>query len=216
MAVNESIRKMAIKILYGLGEVNRSNDQQPAEYDCTYKGYGLEIVAGHLPSKIDPEKNRFLSDIEIKDQNLKVFDSKKGKYVPGLWEDVLLNIYHKLPILMEEKEREDQRKKHAKELFDKTLKKISSGRIGNEIEIIKNKEYGEDNEITKEFIKVFKGQSLVFHMEKEKLKEYELKSYIPGEWEEEIKDYISEIEQERKVTKIKETNKPYKLIKTLK
>lgn len=111
---------MCSEILLGVCTPYRSDNiydqNQGIEYTWSFGGYGLNII-----SKDIDERYGKLSNLKIYYEDKLVYDKKKSVYIPGVWEEVLNELYKKLPVLVKKKEDREKRQQHCQEIVDKLI-----------------------------------------------------------------------------------------------
>lgn len=204
-------KRMSKEILASLGTVERGDDEldynAPVRFDCSYEGYGLKIKSYGIPSESVKEISESdLKNIVIIFNNQIVYDSKNKKYLPGIWEEVLDELYEKLPILTRKKEEQEQLTLHCDKLFKKVVKPLfDSGKrkINDRLQLRKYDEedaYVGYNGKTYHHYEVIKDNTVVFHVFEPDSSKYKYNKYLPGNWEKELRLHLhkAEIEKEEK------------------
>ncbi len=120
------------EILYDLGCVYRTDDMWDYYGDviqtCSYSGYGLKIVAYDLPAivfedkttgKLIPGIKKYMNKISIYYKDTIMFDSGRNIYKSGIWEEILDELYIKLPVLRQKIDDWHQKELHCNEFMEK-------------------------------------------------------------------------------------------------
>ena len=202
-------KKMSKEILANLGTIVRGDDEldynAPVRYDCSYEGYGLRMKSYGIPS--DSIKDISESDIKnivIIFNNRIVYDSKNKIYLPGIWEEVLDELYEKIPILVRQKEEKEQQILHCEKLFKKVVKPLFDSGKREINDRLKLKKYDEEdiyagyNGKTYHHYEVIKDNIVVFHVLEPDCFKYKYEKYLPGNWEKELKLHLYKTEIEKK------------------
>ncbi len=167
--------------------------------DKFYEGYGLKIVCPDGSRRIyNPVFNKYnFLHIFYNDELV----LSKLNYNRGNWEDILNDIYNKMPLLLEKKLQEEEQLVYGSELLN-AIKKIGSidnlnvydGNIKIKISDIGLTSCNDENiNISYE---VYKNDKLVFKADNDNIYDY-----IPGTWEEQLLAYrdILDIENNLKL-----------------
>ncbi len=162
-------------------------------HNYVYEGYGLKIV------KLDPDyNNRESVSVYYKRQEV-LADSI---YIPGAWEDILLELYKSIGAIQNERKKEEQRLERMSSIL-RTIERIpdyGEVNIGDGIKIAKYARrtgYYDENFSGIECY-VYKNDELVF--ESFDNCSYgsngpKHKTYIPGSWEEKVRQYAEYAER---------------------
>ena len=160
--------------------------------DTYYEYYGLKIINSGF------QANEKILTIYYNGQ--KVLDKKT--YVPGIWEDILEELYIKAPIIKNQqriKENYIKRKLSILYIINSISTQNKIIKINDNIKIISQEEYSncEKQRYKGTLYQVYENDKLVFKgyysyfCKKDKVYEY-----IPGNWEEELIKYKKAIEKQ--------------------
>ena len=230
----DKYKKMAKKILRGLGHTYRSDDlldhNASVTEECLYSGYGLDIFAYDLPGYdyVDEVNgglsnliDKYMDKIRICFKDKKVFDSDSEFYQKGIWEEVFKELYNKSDILIAEKKEKYKTGMHCIKIIDNIILPLCYKNIRKVNDTINIKYYTEQSSRVNNcgsfendyHYKVVKDGKTVFHAVEVSWDRYSIISYTPGTWESELKNYLVELEKQDQQ---KEYNDGLEYIKQLK
>ena len=217
----DEYKDMAIEILFKLGYTYRTDslldDNAPVTSACAYNGYGLNIVAYDLPGyvyedsetgKLQEFIKKYMNNIKIEYKGKKVFDSSKEIYKEGIWEDVFKELYDKLDVLTAKKEADYRRREHCSKLIKDVIMPLHYKGVGMINDSLRLHYYSEEScrvnncgsFETDYHYTVLKDGKEVFHAVETSWAHFSMYSYIPGDWENELKNHLVKIkvaEQEK-------------------
>lgn len=202
----ETIKQKALYILNNLGGVADSdydtNYSGKFSIWCSYEKEGLLIRSDDLEyARTSKEIKKSMTDVYIKYDKELVFDSKTGKYTPGFWEELLNALCEKVPKILNDEKEHYETLKRGQQFFEKTLLDIRNDhRIGNDI-VVKNEKYErmdwhEENSYTRTILN--KGQVVLKACQTGDYGKMLVTQYVPGEWEDQVVDYVHNLEEKRK------------------
>jgi hypothetical protein len=183
-------RFYAKNILKELGEfysISSLYDYDEPSYYSKYDGYGLEIRA-----TTDDKKN--IQNISILFYGREVYTDERATYVEGAWEDVLKEIYTKIPVIQKNREEARQQNVIARQLYKDVLSDLFNSRIRNINSTLRLKKYdtydpnGGYGNTTTYHEEVLKNDEVVFHYETLGTSTF-IAEYKPGAWENEIRGF---------------------------
>lgn len=193
--------KMAREIVDKLGEEKSVYDSGLSfsggyHHNLVYEGYGLKIV------KPDVDYT-YGEGLYVNYNGKKVLD--RNTYIPGLWEDLLKEIYISINAILADKREKAINKANGENILEILyISPIKDGdKIGNNISIeATSLYYGyEDEHYKGASYRVIENDKVVLSGVRNVDGEKTLSKYIPGSWEEEIKKYAKEaklMEEQRK------------------
>ncbi|MEE3343784.1 MAG: hypothetical protein VZS44_06820 [Bacilli bacterium] len=199
--------EMVKEILFGLGTVDWQNSSYYDSFQkCVYNGYGLSIASYYLPNyKFENEYNGCLTDdikdymnsISISYKDRLVFDTEMNIYNKGIWEQILIELYDKLPILKLQKDNRFKVNLHGRELVDDVINPLLYRGV-NKIDDLEIHNYGKKTDRINNcgsyeddyHYSVIKNGKEVFHIIYNDKRDYSVYKYIPGEWENRLRNYL--------------------------
>lgn len=196
---------MATEILDKLGKTEKTYSSSLAMgggyyTDKCYEGYGLKII--------DSDYRRKPKGIYILFNNEVVYD--KDTYIPGMWEDVLEELYYKVPTILEQERR-------AKKYYNKQINLLYKiNQVARYDDVVnmsynlriegysyytgydKENYHGRNYTVYEDDKVVFRGFAGCFNDDK-------VYKYVPGHWEKRLDDYLDYSEKNKKEQKQKQT-----------
>lgn len=156
----------------------------------------MKIIAPGLPGYT--EAKEYINKIYIYYNGQMVFCSENDYYNHGVWEEILEELYKKIPVLLRKQEQWRQTQEHCQELLDSTIQPLLHKGVRNIIGSLKIEKYSENSSRinncgsyeTDHHYKVLKKGETVFHAVEEGFNKYYVNKYIPGDWENELKDFL--------------------------
>ena len=201
----------AREILYDFGHVYRTDnildDNADITQACSYEGYGLKLEAYDLPAqvfedhatgKLIPRIKKYMNKFYIYYKGTLMFDSERNVYKGGIWEEILDELYVKLPVLLQREADWRQKELHYNEFMRNCFLPLYERRIRKMIGRIKigckSESTGEINNcgayIYADYYYVEMDNRQVLCMKKSGIRNYALLKYEEGEWERIMEDYL--------------------------
>ncbi len=219
----EDIRRTAVKILFDAGSVVRTDDpwnpRSGVEGECRFSGYGLEII-GEVPYyNYESSCKKYLKHVVIKegkgDDKQVVFDSQCNYMKDGTWQDILYEMYDRLPEYKRYKENYEQNMKDGMEFYNKYLSRLhNSCRFAPNISFKYVSDMDLLSEIPFETYEVKENDETVFYLDYNHRYGEDLITFTPGKWQGVIVDYFKKKEEDKERKREEESARQLRRIRS--
>ena len=174
------------------------------DYDYVYEGFGLELVKPERPSEYNPP-------IYINFNKERVLD--KDTYVPGLWEEVLNELYNKINVILQQREDEKQLLRKQESIL-RTLMDINNVVCTGDIVIDDSLRIDSYDNISGYYDEHYNGTNFTVYLDnKEVFRAYyasmgdnKFYHYEPGLWETKLDLYLNKVLLRKEMEKEQQNN----------
>ncbi len=209
---NDLISFYAEKIIREIGELYSLESMdlyKGPSYHGKYEGYGLSI-------KADADRKFNFGEISIEFYGKEVYNDRKRYIIEGTWQDLIKELYYKIPDIQRQRKAIEEKYKKAQELYDTVLADLFSNgpnKINDSLRIHSYTEYDVWATYGKgidEHKVLLKNDKEVFHV-----KNGSVFNYVPGSWENEVREFCRNYKNRETSTERNEALKQLRKLRRL-